>query len=308
MRGRCLCGGVEFTIERAVGPFELCHCPRCRKASGSAFVAGLGVRVRDFRLLSGAELIHTYEGPIREGPPPYRVSFCSRCGSPVPNPPPDATWFEIPAGLLDDDPEFRPDKHIFVECKSRWFSISDSLPQLTREELAKVRHSLALEPMDRRHKDELCDMAEEFRSEGDRRFDAVLDDPEEFFRIAERFESGLDLPADRVQQSNFLAFSGDRLVGSGRVRHRLIPVLHQDGGHIGYEVRRTERGRGYGNALLSLLLDEARRLGLVRVLLTAATNNPPSLRTIKRNGGVADGTSVSPRTGEVMARFWISLT
>jgi hypothetical protein len=36
MRGSCLCGGVRFEVDRAVGPFELCHCSRCRKASGSA--------------------------------------------------------------------------------------------------------------------------------------------------------------------------------------------------------------------------------------------------------------------------------
>ena len=139
IKGGCLCGGVQFEVDRAEGPFELCHCPRCRKASGSAFVAGLGVRAQDFRLLTGAELIRTYEAPIRERPPAYRVAFCSRCGSPVPNPPAGADWFEIPAGLLDGDPVLRPDKHIFVECKSHWFPISDSLPQLTKGQLAKLR-------------------------------------------------------------------------------------------------------------------------------------------------------------------------
>ena len=139
IRGSCLCGGVQFEIDRAVGPFELCHCSRCRKASGSAFVAGLGVKVQDFRLLSGSELIQTYEAPIREHPPAYRVAFCSRCGSPVPSPPVGATWFEIPAGLLDTDPILRPDKHIFVDRKSDWFPISDSLPQLTRAQLVKLR-------------------------------------------------------------------------------------------------------------------------------------------------------------------------
>jgi hypothetical protein len=137
--GSCLCGGVQFEIERAVGPFELCHCPRCRKASGSAFAAGLGVQVQDFRLLSGAELVRTCEAPVREHPPGYRVAFCTRCGSPVPDPPPGATWFEIPAGLLDVDPALRPDKHIFVECKSPWFEIGDALPQLTKLRLAVSR-------------------------------------------------------------------------------------------------------------------------------------------------------------------------
>ena len=83
IRGGCLCGGVRFEIARAVGPFELCHCSRCRKASGSAFVAGLGVRTEDFRLVAGRELIAAYEAPILEHPPAYRTAFCTRCGSPA---------------------------------------------------------------------------------------------------------------------------------------------------------------------------------------------------------------------------------
>ena len=141
IRGSCLCGGVVFEIERAAGPFELCHCSRCRKTSGSAFVAGVGVRVREFRLLSGAELIRSYEAPILDSPPPYRVSFCSVCGSPVADPPETGSWFEIHAGLLDDDPVLRPDKHIFVDCKSDWFEITDSLPQFTKAELVELRIS-----------------------------------------------------------------------------------------------------------------------------------------------------------------------
>ncbi len=137
--GSCLCGGVRFEIARAVGPFELCHCTRCRKASGAAFVAGIGVRTADFRLLTGAELISRYEASIREAPPAYRTAFCSRCGSPVPDPPPGAEWFEIAAGTLDGDPELRPDRHIFVECKSAWFEIADALPQLTKGELVALR-------------------------------------------------------------------------------------------------------------------------------------------------------------------------
>lgn len=137
--GSCLCGGVTFEITQAVGPFELCHCPRCRKASGSAFAAALGVRTEDFRLLGGAELIRRYEAPLREAPPPYRVSFCSRCGSPVPDPPPGSTWFELPAGTLDQDPKIRPHRHIFVECKSPWYEILDGLPQFDRQVLAELR-------------------------------------------------------------------------------------------------------------------------------------------------------------------------
>lgn len=139
IRGQCLCGGVQFEIERAQGPFELCHCSRCRKVSGSAFMAALGVRADNFRFVCGKELIRSYEAPILEEPPAYKVSFCGRCGSPVPDPPPGADWFEIPAGLLDDDPRLRPDKHIFVDRKSAWHPITDALPQLTKAELIALR-------------------------------------------------------------------------------------------------------------------------------------------------------------------------
>lgn len=141
LRGHCLCEGVAFEIAEAVGPFELCHCSRCRRASGSAFVAGLGVRVSDFKLLSGAELIRTYEAPVLERPPAYRVAFCGRCGSPVPSPAPGEDWFEIPAGLLNDDPGCLPDRHIYVEHKSDWEVISDGLPQLTKAEVYAMRRA-----------------------------------------------------------------------------------------------------------------------------------------------------------------------
>ncbi len=134
-----MCGGVRFEIARVVGPFELCHCNRCRKAAGSAFAATIGVRTEDFRLLAGHELIATYAAPLIEHPPPYRTSFCRRCGSPVPNPDPSQPWFEVPAGALDDDPGLRPDKHIFIELKAPWFEITDQLPQYDKPSLIALR-------------------------------------------------------------------------------------------------------------------------------------------------------------------------
>jgi hypothetical protein len=141
IKGSCLCGGVKFEIARAVGPFELCHCSRCRKTSGSAFVAGVGVLREDFRLLQGGELVRTYEAPILEAPPAFRSCFCSRCGSPVPDPYSDSRWLEVHAGVLDDDPQLRPDRHIFVELKAPWFAITDDLPQLTKAALKKLRRN-----------------------------------------------------------------------------------------------------------------------------------------------------------------------
>ena len=139
IRGSCLCGGVQFQIGSGAGPFELCHCSRCRKASGSAFAAALSIKRDDFSLLQGAELIQTFEAPVRESPPAYRRCFCRRCGSAVPDAFSDTESVEIPAGALEDDPGVRPDRHIYVEFKAPWYGIADSLPQLDKSAVAMLR-------------------------------------------------------------------------------------------------------------------------------------------------------------------------
>ena len=48
--------------------------------------------------------------------------------------------FEIPAGLFDDDPELKPDKHILVEFVPPWDCISDNLPKLDIRELFRERN------------------------------------------------------------------------------------------------------------------------------------------------------------------------
>jgi hypothetical protein len=141
IRGSCLCGDVRFEMARCAGPFELCHCSRCRKTSGSAFMAAVGVRRSEFRWLCGRELIRCYDAPIRNEPPAYRSSFCPRCGSPVPDPDGMSEWFEIAAGALDEDPGLRPERHIFTHVKSAWFEIVDELPQLDEEALVRLRRT-----------------------------------------------------------------------------------------------------------------------------------------------------------------------
>lgn len=146
--GSCLCGGVRFSIERAVGPVEYCHCNRCRKVSGSSASLSIGVRRCDYRFISGHELVQRYAAPILYAPPAYETWFCTRCGCSVPPPKPDfdCELLEIPAGLFDDDPGIEPDKHIFVELSPAWDPISDHLPRYTRRELHKLRTGEDLPP------------------------------------------------------------------------------------------------------------------------------------------------------------------
>lgn len=108
-------------------------------------MSGLAVRRDDLRMVSGSKLIRRYQAPVLKVPPAYLVCFCGDCGSPLPDLEGESEWLEIPAGLLDDDPELRPDKHIFVDIKAPWFNISDDLPKFDEAEI--IRHRAAPDPI-----------------------------------------------------------------------------------------------------------------------------------------------------------------
>lgn len=84
----------------------------------------------------------------------------------------------------------------------------------------------------------------------------------------------------------FLVDPRQRIVGAIHFRHTLNERLLLNGGHIGYGVRPSERGRGYATTMLRLLLEIAERQGHERVLLTCDEENIASQRTIEKCGGV----------------------
>ena len=144
IQGSCLCGGVRFEVDQIVGPFEICHCNRCRKLTGAQGLPTIGVMSVDYRMTSGKQLVASYAAPILYGPPAYHALFCKNCGSPVPEPDPMNEKLEIPAGLLDDDPGMLPDKHIFVEYLPSWDCITDDLSQYDLRGLIKERQGREL--------------------------------------------------------------------------------------------------------------------------------------------------------------------
>jgi hypothetical protein len=102
-------------------------------------MAAIGVRAAGFSYLAGRELIRRFELPVRDHPPPYSRVFCSQCGCVVPEPDPQTEVFEIAAGLLDDDPGLRPERHIMVEYKAPWTALRDGLPAFDRPGLLRLR-------------------------------------------------------------------------------------------------------------------------------------------------------------------------
>ena len=108
-----------------------------------------------------------------------------------------------------------------------------------------------------------------------------------------------DNARDRTPHRMFWWVEGTRFLGRARLSLRLTPELTEFGGHIGYDVRPSARGRGHATALLRAVLAAAGEAGIDRALLTCAPDNHASIRVIERNGGVPDGTSKAGRL-----RYW----
>ena len=119
---------------------------------------------------------------------------------------------------------------------------------------------------------------------------------------------GRNLPDGWVPMTTFwLLEDTGAIVGLSRLRHRLNDFLHRHGGHIGYYIRASERGKGYGTRVLALTLPYARALGLDRVLLTVDSDNERSIHVIERNGGVVEEECIDETTGRLHRRYWIDL-
>ncbi len=97
---------------------------------------------------------------------------------------------------------------------------------------------------------------------------------------------GIGLPEGWVPSSVFWLVEYNEYIGSGNIRHALTEPLKKFGGHIGYEIRPSKWGQGYGTLQLKLLLAEAARLGIKSALLTCSADNVASARVMEKNGGV----------------------
>lgn len=140
MRGKCLCGLVEFDVEDTLPRLYQCHCSLCQKQGGSSSNTATIVNAENFRWLSGQERITSWVKDTG-----YRSDFCSKCGSPVPNPLRSSPYYWVPVGLLDDGQQLEIAAHLFVGSKASWDVIAstgeqyETAPELS--ELIRLLHS-----------------------------------------------------------------------------------------------------------------------------------------------------------------------
>ncbi len=125
---------------------------------------------------------------------------------------------------------------------------------------------------------------------------------EEWLESNQNQEMGINLPEGWVPAIQLVAFSGKgQALGFLNLRLRLNNFLLEKGGHIGYSIRPSERGKGYAKEALRQGLQVAKEKNIKKALVTCSVNNPASRAVILANGGLIEDV----RNG--VERYWIEV-
>lgn len=161
------------------------------------------------------------------------------------------------------------------------------------------------------YKNKIMNYKREFIENGDRMYGTGgLKNAESFSKWYNAFCNNLKEETVRKglsPETTYLAIciDDDHLVGMINIRHRLNDFLLNNGGHIDYSVRRSERKKGYAIEMLGLALKECTRLNIKKVLITCGKDNIASARTIISNGAKLE--NEIQEGNKITQRYWINL-
>lgn len=122
LRGSCLCGLATYSVADAFEYALICHCSKCRRATGAGSKPFAGIAVEKLNFGNPKYILRYGEGQAFD-------DHCSRCGSLLYSIVRDGAYAHVTLGTLLDEPSIRPSAHIFVASKSAWEDICDDLPQ-----------------------------------------------------------------------------------------------------------------------------------------------------------------------------------
>ncbi|MBK7861599.1 MAG: GFA family protein [Archangiaceae bacterium] len=126
LEGGCACGAVRYRLKRAPMRVHCCHCTRCQRHTGSAFVLNAIIEGDELELLQGSP---SPTEVASESGRPHDIYRCPRCLT--------AVWSDygrrpnyrfVRVGTLDTPAALPPDVHIFVRSKLPWVQLPPGVP------------------------------------------------------------------------------------------------------------------------------------------------------------------------------------
>ncbi len=110
-----------------------------------------------------------------------------------------------------------------------------------------------------------------------------------------------------INGSLFFFMDDDEILGAIQIRHHIdhprLSLEWECGGHIGYGLRPSARGKWLAREMLSFWLIEARKLGIEKVLISADEDNPASWKTIESCGWIYLKSII--KEGRQLKVYWI---
>lgn len=99
----------------------------------------------------------------------------------------------------------------------------------------------------------------------------------------------------------------NRIIGASNLRHYLDEMSKKYWGHIGYGIRPSERGKGYGTRILKLTLEEAKKINLSKVWLGAYESNVGSWKLMEKCGATFYKIVYEEDTNLPIKKYWIDI-
>ncbi len=95
-----------------------------------------------------------------------------------------------------------------------------------------------------------------------------------------------DTHSRAVKQSVLWLVFNQKYIGTIIIRHQASGRAPEIASHFYYEIRPSERGRGYGTTMLEMGIATAYRLGIEHPIVACDERNMASLSIIRTNGGL----------------------
>lgn len=134
----------------------------------------------------------------------------------------------------------------------------------------------------------------------------AVDDFETFISKIERSKNGKLLPPGFSPEMAFIALNEvEHIVGIIVIRMELTGNLINHGGNVGYIVKPSARGKGCGTKMLQFAVDQCRKYGMSRILVTCRNENHASEKVILRNGGIYENNYFDSECQASYKRYWI---
>ena len=142
------------------------------------------------------------------------------------------------------------------------------------------------------YKEKAIDFVNEFKNSNSRihgggRIDRYLENStyEEWLEYIDH-QKHIEFDGEHVpDETYFLVDENDNIIGIINIRLGLNDMLRDLGGHIGFSIRPSERGKGYNKINLYLGLKRLSEVGEKEALLDCEISNKASSRTMMALGG-----------------------